>query len=124
MSDLAAYAGNKLLGWIAGSAMGTAPTTVYASLWNGDPASAGVEVTGTVGLTRQAITWGSVSARAMSSSADLAFGTASGSASVTYVAIHDASTAGNEICEHNISTASITSGLVVKILSGTLTLTF
>jgi hypothetical protein len=124
MSDTSAYVGDKLLNWIKGTAFGTAPTTVYASLYNGDPDAAGTEVTGTISLTRQGITWGTVSARAMSNSADINFGTSSGSATVTYVAIFDATSAGNQICKKSISSTSITNGLAVKILSGNLTLSY
>jgi hypothetical protein len=124
MSDTSAYVGDKLLNWIKGTAFGTAPTTTYVALYNGDPDSAGTEVTGTVGLTRQAITWGAVSARAMSNSADIDFGVASGSATVTFVVIFDASTAGNQICKKSITSTGITNGLDVKILTGNLTLSY
>lgn len=126
MSDTSAYVGDKLLNWIKATAFGTAPTTTYVSLWNGDPDGAGAEVTGTISLTTQAITWGAVSARAMSNSADISFGTSSGSGTVTYVVIADNATyaSGNQICKKSISSTSITSGLVVKILAGNLTLSY
>lgn len=126
MSDTSAYVGDKLLNWIKGTTMGTAPTTIYASLWNGDPDAAGTQVTGTVGLTIQSITWGSVATRAMSNSADITFGTASGSATVTYVVLGDNTVyaSGNQICKKSITSTSITNGLVVKILTGNLTLSY
>lgn len=124
MSDTSTFVGDKLLNWIKGTAFGTAPTTVYASLWNGDPDSGGTEVTGSISLTRQAITWGAVASRAMSNSADINFGTSTGSATVTFVAVHDAVSAGNEICKKAITSTAITNGLVVKILSGNLTLSY
>lgn len=126
VTDTSAYLGDAILNWIKSTAMPADPANVYASLWNGDPNSGGTEVTGTVNLTRQAISWGAVAARAMSSNADIAFGTANASATVTYVAIHDSGTAGmgNQICTKLVSTASITNGLAVKILSGNLTLSY
>lgn len=124
MSDMAAYVGDKLLNWIKGTAFGTAPTNVYASLYNGDPDSGGTELTGTINLTRQAITWGSVSARAVSNSAEVNFGTANSTGSATYVVLWDASTAGNQISKKLISTASITSGEKVAIAIGALTLSY
>jgi len=124
MSDSSVYVGDKLLNWIKGTAMGTAPTTVYASLWNGDPDAAGTEVTQSISLTRQPITFGSVTARAMSNSGALAFDNSSGSGSVTYVALYDSATAGNQICKKAISTVSITNGLAVQIASGNLTLSY
>lgn len=124
-SDTSAYVGDKLLNWIKGSAMGTAPTSVFASLHSGDPAGTFAnEVTQTISLTRQAITFGSVSARAMSSSGDINFGTASSTGTVTFVAIYDSATVGNEICKKSISSTPITNGLAVKILSGNLTLSY
>lgn len=127
MTDSSAYLGDKLLNWIKGTSFGSAPANVYASLHSGDPGGTSAnEVTGTVNLTRTVISWGSVSSRALSNNADISFGTANSSASVTYVAIYDNATAGmgNEICKKLISTASITNGLAVKILSGNLTLSY
>lgn len=124
VTDTSAYLGDALLGWIKSTAMPSDPANVYASLWNGDPDGAGAEVTGTINLTRQAISWGSISARAMSSNADIAFGTANSSGTVTYVAIFDAASSGNQICKKSVSSTAITNGLAVKILSGNLTLSY
>lgn len=124
MSDMAAYVGDKLLNWLKGTTMGTAPTGIYASLYNGDPDVAGVELTGTINLTRQLVAWGSVATRAMSNSAEVNFGTANSSGSGTYVVLWDASTAGNQISKKLISTASITSGEKVAIAIGALTLSY
>lgn len=126
MSDTSAYVGDKLLNWIKGTAMGTAPVTVAAALYNGDPDSGGTEVTGTINLTRQAITFGAVAARAMSNSADINFGTANAGGTVTFVAIFDSTTAGagNQICKKAITSTAISNGLAVKILTGNLTLSY
>jgi hypothetical protein len=123
---MSSYLGDKLLNWIKGTAFGTAPSTTYVSLWNGDPDSAGTQVTGTVNLTTQSITWGSVATRALSNSADISFGTANSSATVTYVVIADNATyaSGNQLCKKSISSVSITNGLAVKILTGNLTLSY
>ena len=124
MSDMSVYLGNELLNWLNGSAFSAAPASVYAALYNGDPDAGGTEVTGTVALTRQAVTWGAVSARAMSNSAEVNFGTASASATATYVVLFDAATAGNELSKKLISTASITSGEKVAIAIGNLALSY
>lgn len=124
MSDMSAYVGDKLLNWIRATAMGTAPTTIYASLYNGDPDSGGSEVTGTVNLTRQAITWSAVSARAMSNSADITFGTANGSATATYVVLWDAASTGNQISKKLITTAAISNGEIVAIAAAALALSY
>lgn len=126
MSDTSTYVGDKLLNWLNGTTMGTAPAAVYASLWNGDPDSAGSEVTGTINLTSQAVTFGSVSARAMSNSGDITFGTANSTGTVTYVVLADNATygSGHQLCKKSISSAAISAGLVVKILTGNLTLSY
>jgi len=126
MSDMSVYVGDKLLNWIKGTTMGTAPTSIHCSLWNGDPDAAGTQVTGSVSLTTQTVTFGSVSSRAMSNSGDLSFGTASGSATVTYVVLADNATyaSGNQICKKSITSTPITNGLAVRILTGNLTLSY
>lgn len=126
MSDMAAYVGDKLLNWIKGTAMGAAPSTIYVSLWNGDPEGAGAEVTGTHALTTQSVSWGSVGSRALSSNADIAFGTSSGADSITYVALADSATyaGSNHISRKSISTVTTSNGLAVKISSGNLTLSY
>lgn len=126
MSDMSAYVGDKLLNWVKGTAFGAAPGTVYCSLWNGDPDGAGSQVTGTINLTTQAITWGAVGSRALSNSADISFGTANAGGSVTYVVIADNATyaSGNQICKKSISTVTISNGLAVKILATALSLSY
>jgi hypothetical protein len=126
MSDSSVYLGNKLLNWLKGTAFGTAPTNVFCSLWNGDPDSGGTQVTGTSGLSTQTITFGAIASRAMSNSADLVFGTTSGSVTVSFVVIADNATyaSGNQICKKNVSTTSIASATIVKIVAGNLTLSY
>ena len=124
MSDMSAYLGDKLLNWLKGTAFGTAPTTVYTALWNGDPDAGGTEVTGTIGLTRQGVTWSAVAARAMNNSAEVNFGTASGAGTVTYVSLEDASSAGNRLSKKSISSTAIASGEKVAIAAGALTLSY
>lgn len=126
MSDTSTYVGDALLNWIKGTVMPTAPTIIKVSLWNGDPDASGTEVTGTVSLTTQTVTFGSVAARAMSNNADINFGTAGGSATVTFVVLADNATylSGHQITKKSITSTAITAGLVVKILSGNLTLSY
>jgi hypothetical protein len=121
---MSSYLGDKLLNWIKGTTFGTAPTTVYAVLYNGDPDSGGTELTGTINLTRQGVTWGSVGSRALSNSAEVNFGTANASGTATYVALFDASSSGNQLSKKLISTASIVSGEKVAIAISALTLSY
>jgi hypothetical protein len=126
MSDSSTYMGDALLNWVRGTAMPSAPASTFVSLWNGDPDSGGTEVTGTVSLTTQGITWSTVSARSINNTVDITFGTASGSATVTFVVIQDNATyAGhNQLAKKSIASVSITNGLAVKILATNLTLTY
>lgn len=124
MSDMSSYLGDKLLNWLKGTAFGTAPSSVYAALFNGDPDAGGTELTGTINLTRQAVTWGAVASRAVSNSAEVNFGTANNTGSATYVVLYDASTSGNELSKKLISTASITSGEKVAIAAGALSASY
>lgn len=126
MSDMSVYLGDQLLDWIKGNAFDSAPADVYVSLWDGDPDGAGTEVTGTVSLTEQVVTFGSIAARAMSNSGDITFGTASGSADVTYVVLADNAdyAMGEQLCKKSISSTPISNGLAVRILTGNLTLSY
>jgi hypothetical protein len=124
VSDLSAYLGDQVLDWLKGTTFDAAPADVYAALYNGDPAGAGTEVTGTVNLTRQAISFGAIAARAMSNNADIAFGTANSGATATYFAIFDASSGGNLLFSKSIGSNSISNGQVVKVTSGDLDLTY
>lgn len=122
MSDMSSYVGDALLNWLKATAMVAAPASCRVALFNGDPDSGGSEVTGTVGLTRQTVPWGSVAARALANNAEINFGTASGSATVTYVALFDQGT--NQIAKKAITSASITSGEVVTIASAALSASY
>lgn len=124
MSDMSVYLGDMLLDWVAGNAFDSAPANIYARLYNGDPDSGGTEVTGTVNLTVQTVSWGAIAARAMANDAEIDFGTANGSATVTYVALFDAASAGNQISKKSISSAAITAGEKVAIAIGALTLSY
>jgi len=124
MSDMQSYLGDTLLNWIKGTAFASAPAAVYVALFNGDPDSGGTEVTGTVGLTRQAVTWGAVAARAVSNSAQISFGTASGSTTATFVQLLDAASGGNKLSKKAITSASITPGEQVIISATNLGLSY
>lgn len=124
MSDISVYLGNLLFNWLKSTAFAADPAAVYAALYDGDPESGGVEVTGTVNLTRQAITFGSISARAMANSTVIDFGTANGSANPDYVCIFDANAAGNLLAKKAITEANIVNLEDVFISIGNLELTY
>lgn len=130
MSDMSAYLGNKNLRWLAGNAFPTAPSSVYMSLYNGDPKSSGTEITTSVRAGgRLAITWSAISAgsdNTNDNSADVDFGaSANGSLSVSHVGLHDASTSGNLLWSKAVTGGpySIDLGTLVKVAAGDLALT-
>jgi hypothetical protein len=124
MSDMSAYLGDKLLNWMRGTAFGTAPTNVYAALWNGDPDGGGTEITGTINLTRQIVDWDTVAARALDNDAEVDFGTANSTGTATYVVLMDAVSSGNQLSKKAIASAGITSGEKVAIAVGALVLSY
>lgn len=100
-SDLTKYMGNILCRWLSGTAMPAAPTLSVA-LFNGDPRTTGAEVTTTIRVAgRVPPTWGAVpndgTTNTLANSAIADFGAAAGAATVTHVALFDASTSGNMI---------------------------
>lgn len=123
-TDTSVYLGNALLNWVKSTAFPADPAAVYLSLWSGDPDNAGTQVTGTVNLTAQTVTFGSIASRQMSNSGDITFGTANGSAAVDHVVLADNATyaSGNQICKKRIAAGSIENGTVVKILAGNFTI--
>lgn len=124
MSDMSTYLGDALFNWLKSTAFPADPTNVYAALYDGDPAGAGVEVTGTANLTRQAITFGAIAARAMSNSVQIDFGTANASKDPDYVCIFDASSGGNLLAKKLITEANIVNGEAVYIAAGNLELEY
>lgn len=125
MTAVSVYLGDAIFNWLKSTAFPADPAAVYAGLFDGDPQGAGVEVTQTISLTRQAITFGAIASRSMSNNAELDFGDASGAADVDYVSIHDASTGGNLLASAAVDTpASITGGEKVAIGAGDLDLTY
>lgn len=128
-SELSNYLANAVLNWLDGDAMPSAPSDVYVALFNGDPTatgSGGTEVTTTIRAAgRLAVTWGAVSSRETSNSADIDFGTADGAATVTHAAIFDAASSGNMLCYSPVdNTRNILSGDPVVIPTGDLRVNF
>lgn len=128
-SELSNYLANAILNWLDGDAMPAAPSDVYVALFDGDPTAAGsggTEVTTTIRVAgRLPITWGAVSARACSNSADIDFGTSAGNANVTHCAIFDASSAGNMLMYSAVDNVrNILTGDPVVIPTGDLSANF
>lgn len=128
MAAFTATPRNEMLEWLVGKA-DPAPVaaTRYISIYNGDPQGAGSEVISTVtgSANRVDLTTAmgaAAAAGSISSNADITFTTnASGAATVNYVSIHDAQTAGNLMGSAAVTSKSITAGDSLKILSGNAT---
>lgn len=111
MSDLAVYAGDMVLDWIKGNEMGEPPANVYVALFDGDPDdpdTPGVELTdGTIGLTRQEVTFGSVVARYMLNTNKLNFGNPTEEITVACFCVYDADEDGNRITKKMLTVPSV-----------------
>jgi hypothetical protein len=97
-SELSTYLANAHLAWLKGDDMPAAPTTVYVAIFNGDPTAAGTggtEVSGTISDGRKAVSFGTVTARAVANDANIDFGAAAASGTITHGALFDAATGGN-----------------------------
>lgn len=87
------YLENKLLDHVLTNTAYTAPTTLYVSLWNGDPLSGGTEITGS-GYSRQSAAF-SVTASAGANTNNVEFQATADWGTVNYAGIHDAINSGN-----------------------------
>lgn len=126
-SDLSTYLGNKIVRWLGANAMPSAPAALYLALFNGDPKGAGSEVTTTIRVAGRITAAFTVPAsgatNTMSSSADADFGAAAGGATVTHVAVYDASSGGNQLASKSVGTNTVSAGQDVKFSAGNLTFT-
>jgi hypothetical protein len=116
------YLNNKLLAQVLTATAYTPPAAVYAALFNGNPTSGGTEVTGG-SYTRQAAAFTAPASSSTSNSAGLTFSNMPAT-TVSYIAIYDASTAGN-LLYYAPATASKTTnpGDTVTIAAGGIVVT-
>lgn len=129
-SDLSKYLGNKIVRWLAGQAMPTAPTALYAALFAGDPKASGTEVTSTIrSAGRVACTWSIPASNdtdnVLANSATVDFGSSETDVpGVTHFALYDASTSGKRIGSKALpSSVDIVTGQPVAFDTGDLTVT-
>lgn len=125
MAGLSTYAAEKFLNWLKGTSAGTAPSDLYVALYSSDPTDAGsggTEVTTTIDATgRKEATFGAIASKKMSNDAEIDFGTADGAATVSHVAVFDASSSGNMIGSFALSPSrSVGAGDPVKFAVGDL----
>ncbi|MGU3387302.1 hypothetical protein ACLBYG_22520 [Methylobacterium sp. D53M] len=128
MSGNSTYAAQAYLNWLRGTAMPTAPATLYFALFNGDPTDAGTggtEVTTSVRAAgRVAGTYGAPSGKSMTNGSAVSFGNAANAvANVTHFAVFDAATGGNMLGSNSLGSGAgaISSGAAVSFAAGALT---
>lgn len=118
MGNLSVYSRNKLLDHIYKTAY-TPASTLYISLFIGDPAGAGAEASGN-NYAPTAITFGAAASRRVTQDAIVSFPQASGSwgGTIDYYAIRDAA-AGNILAIGQFTTGfTVVSGNTPKVASG------
>ena len=125
MSAMSDYLELKFLDHFTGTASTSAPSAVYLGLATGsigDDAS-GTELTGN-NYSRKAITFASASSGSIASNANVEFDPATGSwGSVSHWGIFDASSSGNLLFHGSFTSAkTIASGDILKVASGSLTI--
>jgi hypothetical protein len=125
-SDLTTYLGNKIVRWLAGTDMPTAPAGIFVAIYDGDPKGAGTEITTSIrGAGRLAMPVtapASGTVNTLSSNADVDYGTSGADVSASHVAIFDDASAGNMLSSKALSGGpfSILTGEPVKFLAGEL----
>ncbi len=117
---------NTQVDWLTGKTTPAAVATRYITTFNGDPQGAGSENISTItgSANRQAITtsMGASASGTATSTADITFtNSATGGATVNFVAIYDAITAGNLMASVAVTSKTVAIGDSLKILSGQLT---
>ena len=126
MSALSDYLELKFLDHFTGTASTSAPSAVYLGLSTASlqDDNSGTELTGN-NYSRKAITFASASSGSIASNAAVEFDAATGSwGSVSHFGIFDAASSGNLLFHGAFSAAkTIASGDVLKVASGSLTIT-
>jgi hypothetical protein len=126
MAEFSNFLENALINATLRATTYTSPATVYVSLYTSDPtdADSGTEVSGG-SYARTSAAFDAPSNGVTQNTSDVTFPTATASwGTVTHVAIHDASTAGNMLFHTPLDTnKTIDSGDIFKITAGNLTVT-
>lgn len=116
----------QILGWINGSNMASAPAHVYVSIHDGDPGdagTAGTDITVSVHAAgRVEADFGSVTAKAITNSAAVDFGSSGADEHCDYFGMWDAQSAGHFLGRGALSSArDILTGGEVQFEIGDLT---
>ena len=126
MSAMSDYLELKFLDHFTGTASTSAPSAVYLGLATASlqDDGSGTELTGN-NYTRKAITFASASGGSIASNSAVEFNSATGSwGDVSHWGIFDASSSGNLLFHGSFTSAkTIASGDILKVASGSLTIT-
>lgn len=125
-SDLSPYLGNKIVRWLNGNAMPTAPTALYFAIFDGNPKASGTDKSSVMSTGRKAVTFAAVASgvdHLLTSNADVNFGDSLAAGSLSHIAIYDAAMSGNLIASKAIAGGPITIvvGAGIKFVSGAIT---
>lgn len=122
MAGISNYLRDKVLNFIRGTAMGSAPTS-YTGLWSGNPTAAGsggTEVSNTVS-SRQQVNWNAASSKIIENNGTVNWGASGGSATIDNWGVLDSATqgAGNLLWYGGFTQAkSVTPGDTLEIDDG------
>jgi hypothetical protein len=119
------YTDNALLGHLLGSTTYTKPSALYVALFIGNPASGGIEIsTSGSAYARQPATF-TISSAIATNTAAIEWPVATSAwGTITWVAIYDAITGGNQLVTAQLTSAkTIGSGDVLRIPTGQLSVT-
>lgn len=107
MAAFSDYLENAICNWLRGTAMPSAPASLFVALFNGDPTdtgTGGTEVTATIRTAgRVAGPFGAPADGVIKNSAVVSFGAAAGSATVSHFALYDAASGGNMLVRGALS---------------------
>jgi cytoskeletal protein RodZ len=101
-SDLTTVFGNKIVRWLGGNAMPTAPTSLKIGIFNGNPKTTGVEVTDDIRAAGRVTATMTVPAvgtnNELTNSADVDFGDSDNDVTFSHAALYDqAGTSGSAV---------------------------
>jgi hypothetical protein len=121
---MSTYLGNKVLDWMKGNAFPSALSDIYLALFDGDPKSAGTEITdsihytGRLAISLEALSGGTDNSVVNDTAVD--FGNSESDESLSHVAVFDDPTAGNLLWAKALPGGPyvITTGMPVKFNAG------
>ena len=125
-SDLSAYFGNKIVRWLNGNAMPTAPVGLYIGIYDGNPKTTGTDKSAVFSTARMACPFNAVASgvdHLLTSSAAVDFGDSLAAGSLSHIAVFDA-IAGNLLASKAIAGGPVVIqvGTGIKFLAGAITL--